>query len=225
MKLKSKAIITLILIVVLICCIILIHEKIKIKPKYVIKSTPLTLSLIKPEIVIRITEEDLINCVPLNIPLVKPRIEISKQKRKLLLYSDGEVVRIYNVALGYNPVDDKEKRGDYCTPEGEFYICKKNSQSQFYLSLGISYPNTEDAARGLREGIISQRQYEAIIRAIRSQETPPWNTPLGGAIFIHGHGTAWDWTYGCIALENKRIKELYNSIPIGTPVLIYRDSA
>jgi lipoprotein-anchoring transpeptidase ErfK/SrfK len=214
------------LISVCICCIILIHEKIKMREQYVIKSTPVTLPLIKPpvEIIIRITEEDLINCVPLNLPLVKPRIEINKRKRKLFLYSEEKVVRIYKVALGFNPIDDKGRQGDGCTPEGKFYVCRKNSQSEYYLSLGISYPNAEDAARGLREGIITPEQYTQIMHAIRSQETPPWNTPLGGAIYIHGCGSQRDWTLGCIALDNDNIKELFAVVPNGTPLSIYSDT-
>jgi L,D-peptidoglycan transpeptidase YkuD (ErfK/YbiS/YcfS/YnhG family) len=226
MKVRIKIILLVMLISACICCLILIHEKLKIKEKYVIKSTPITLPLIKPpaEIIIHITEEDLINCVPLNLPFVEPRIEINKRKRKLFLYSDGKIVRIYKVALGFNPIDDKGRQGDGCTPEGEFYICQKNTQSEYYLSLGFSYPNAEDAERGLREGIITQEQYEQIIHAVLSQEVPPWDTPLGGALFIHGCGAQWDWTLGCIALNNDNIKELFAAVPYGTPLCIYSET-
>ncbi|MCA1632003.1 MAG: L,D-transpeptidase family protein, partial [Acidobacteria bacterium] len=84
---------------------------------------------------------------PLKLPLVSPRVRISKGARRLLLYSDGRVVREYRVALGKNPADDKERQGGYRTPEGEFYVCVKNAASKFYLSLGLSYPNREDAER------------------------------------------------------------------------------
>jgi hypothetical protein len=49
---------------------------------------------------------------------------------------------------------------------------------------------------------------------------PPWLAPLGGEIFIHGRGAKTDWTWCCIALENDDIEELYNVVPIGTPVSI-----
>ena len=130
---------------------------------------------------------------------------------------------MYRVALGFNPIDDKEEQGDGCTPEGEFYISLKNSHSEYYLSLGISYPNAEDAVRGLREGIITQTQYEAIMLALRFHEMPPCNTPLGGAIYIHGCGSQRDWTLGCVALDNKNIEELYAIVSNGTPVFIYGD--
>ena len=225
MKFNAKVIAALVLTLVFICCIIFIYEKIKIKEHYVIHCTPVCLPHVKPiaELVIRITEEDLINCVPLSLPLVRPRIEISKRKRRLFLFSNGEVVRMYRVALGFNPIDDKEEQGDGCTPEGEFYISLKNSHSEYYLSLGISYPNAEDAVRGLREGIITQTQYEAIMLALRFHEMPPCNTPLGGAIYIHGCGSQRDWTLGCVALDNKNIEELYAIVSNGTPVFIYGD--
>ena len=156
----------------------------------------------------------------LKLPLVAPRILISKSARRLELYSDGRVVRIYTIALGLNPTDDKERQGDRRTPEGDFYICMKNERSQFYLSLGLSYPNEEAAERGLRAGLITQAQHDAIVRAIQHKQRPPWNTPLGGEVMLHGGGTGTDWTWGCVALANADIKELFDTIPNGTPVRI-----
>ncbi len=156
----------------------------------------------------------------LKLPLRDPRIVVIKSKRLLELYSGGAVVRRYHVGLGLNPVDDKKRQGDRATPEGEFYIFTKNSQSAYYLSLGISYPNVEDAERGLREGLISRPQLDAMAWAIRLKATPPQHTALGGDIYIHGNGASSDWTWGCVALENKDIRELYDAVRVGTPVTI-----
>ena len=49
---------------------------------------------------------------------------------------------------------------------------------------------------------------------------PPQDTPLGGLIYIHGNGSSADWTWGCVALENHEIRELYDAVNIGTPVTI-----
>jgi murein L,D-transpeptidase YafK len=117
-------------------------------------------------------------------------------------------------------VGHKLTHGDGRTPEGQYYICVKNPNSKYYLSLGLSYPNIEDAQRGLRAGLISTEQYQKIAQAITDGETPPWDTPLGGEIFIHGRGSASNWTRGCIALDDKDIRELYDAVAIGTPVLI-----
>lgn len=156
----------------------------------------------------------------LKLPLKDPRIVVIKGRRLLELYSDGAVVRTYRVGLGLNPVDDKKRQGDRATPEGDFYIFTKNNKSAYYLSLGISYPNVEDAERGLRDRLISRAQHNAIVNAIRRKIGPPQNTALGGDIYIHGNGAGSDWTWGCVALENEDIRELYDAVRVGTLVTI-----
>jgi murein L,D-transpeptidase YafK len=165
-------------------------------------------------------EEEAINRRPLRLPLAEPRIVVEKGARRLRLYAGGEVVRVRVVVLGFAPEGDKERQGDGRTPEGEFYVCMKNERSNFYLSLGLTYPSEEDAERGLGAGLITRAQHKAIVNAVRAKHCPPWNTALGGEIFIHGGGTASDWTAGCVALENPEIKELFDSVPAGTPVRI-----
>ena len=156
----------------------------------------------------------------LRLPLKNPRIVVLKSKRRLQLYSDGALVRTYKVGLGLNPVPDKVREGDRATPEGDFYVFTKNDKSAFYLSLGISYPNIEDAKRGLRDGLISRAQHDAIVKASKRKGAPPQNTALGGQIYIHGNGASRDWTWGCVALENEDVKELFEAVPVGTPVSI-----
>ncbi|MBA2524520.1 MAG: L,D-transpeptidase [Pyrinomonadaceae bacterium] len=156
----------------------------------------------------------------LKLPLQDPRIVILKSQRQLELYSDGAVVRTYRVGLGQNPVDDKQREGDRTTPEGEFYIFIKNPKSAYYLSLGISYPTIEDAERGLRAGLVTRAQRDQIVSAIKKKAAPLQHTALGGLIYIHGNGAGSDWTWGCVALENEDIRELYNWVDIGTPITI-----
>ena len=157
---------------------------------------------------------------PLKLPLVRPRIVVSKQARRLELYSGGRVVRVYRVVLGGDPANDKEREGDSRTPVGDFRVVVKNGQSQFYRSLGLNYPNREDAERGLRDGLITRAEYGRILGALRRKQPPPWDTALGGEIYIHGGGTASDWTAGCVALENEEMRELFDAVPVGTPVRI-----
>jgi lipoprotein-anchoring transpeptidase ErfK/SrfK len=165
-------------------------------------------------------EDEAINGRPLKLPLASPKVVVEKAARRLTLYAGGERVRVFNVALGFEPVGDKARQGDGRTPEGDFYVCMKNERSKFYLSLGLSYPNAEDAERGLRDGLITRAQHRQITSAIARGAKPPWDTPLGGEIFIHGGGTASDWTWGCVALDNEHIKELFDALPLGTPVRI-----
>ncbi len=84
----------------------------------------------------------------------------------------------------------------------------------------MSFPNKQDADAGLKSKLINRRQYNRIVRAIDRGDCPPWDTPLGGEIFIHGNGSASDWTWGCVALDDPQIKELYDLLHVGTQVTI-----
>jgi L,D-peptidoglycan transpeptidase YkuD (ErfK/YbiS/YcfS/YnhG family) len=165
-------------------------------------------------------QDEALNRRPLKLPLVNPRVLVRKSARRLELFAGGERVRVFRVGLGFAPEGDKERQGDGRTPEGDFYICMKNERSNFYLSLGLNYPDEADAARALGSGLITRAQHDRIVRANRRRRCPPWNTRLGGEIFLHGGGSASDWTLGCVALENPHIKELFEHLPTGTPVRI-----
>jgi murein L,D-transpeptidase YafK len=149
------------------------------------------------------------------------------------LIVDGQDVKTYLFGLGGNPDKPKTRRGDSATPEGEYYVCQKLPNSRFYLSLKLAYPNATDAERGVSRGLIDSRTCEKIKSAVESRRVPPMNTRLGGDICIHGGGAGkidWsggaptmkvrDWTAGCIALENRQMKELFEFIPVGTVVRI-----
>ena len=170
----------------------------------------------------RIAEGESLDSIkaPLKLPLINPRLVVRKSKRQLTLFSGDKPLRVYPVGLGFNPKDDKTRQGDGCTPEGSFYVCVKNANSRYYLSLGLSYPNKEHADRGLRDHIITRSEHEEILSALERRARPPWNTRLGGEVFIHGHGSQSDWTFGCVALDNEDMKELFDAIPKGAPVLI-----
>jgi murein L,D-transpeptidase YafK len=152
------------------------------------------------------------------------RLLVKKSERKLYLYETRKgteaLRKTYEIALGNNPTGHKQQQGDGATPEGDYYITHRNPKSNYYLSLGVSYPNISDAASGLQRGLISQQQHDAIVRAIRTQSKPLQNTRLGGDIFIHGGGIGSDWTLGCIALENDQIRELFELLPVKTKVRI-----
>jgi murein L,D-transpeptidase YafK len=160
------------------------------------------------------------NRPPLKLPLTDPRIVVRKSRRQLILFSGNKLVRTYHVGLGLSPVGDKVRSGDRRTPEGEFYIFIKNAKSQFYLSLGLSYPNAPHAERGLRDGLINRSQYNEITQELRAKKRPMQNTQLGGDIFIHGNGASSDWTWGCVALENENMRELFDAVPVGAKVVI-----
>jgi murein L,D-transpeptidase YafK len=154
------------------------------------------------------------------LKLTSPRIVVKKAERRLFLYDGNKLVKTYRIGLGLSPKGDKVRQGDRRTPEGDFYIFTRNDKSAFYLSLGVSYPNATHADRGLRDGLISKSQHDAIMRALKLKRTPPQNTALGGDIYIHDRGASSDWTWGCVALEDNDIRELFDAATVGTPVTI-----
>lgn len=149
-------------------------------------------------------------------------IIIYKKERELQLIIMKTLIRTYKIALGKEPKGDKRKEGDQRTPEGKnYYVCQRLGQGNYGPSLGVSYPSKKDALIGLREKRISQFVYKKIIEKIQRKEKPPWSTPLGGAICIHGKGNGVDWTAGCIALNDDDASELFALVPMRTPIKIF----
>ena len=141
---------------------------------------------------------------------VAPKVDsvlILKKDHVLELLSLGKVIRRYKVALGQGGLAPKQKQGDGLTPEGHYVIDSRNAGSHYHRSLHVSYPNTEDRRRAARRGV----------------------NP-GGDIMIHGlpNGQGWlgsghrriDWTLGCVAVTDEEIDEIWNLVPLGTPVEI-----
>ena len=129
------------------------------------------------------------------------RIVVKKGDRKMYLLHGTEVLKSYKVGLGGNPVGDKKVEGDGKTPEGVYTISHKNPDSNFHLSLRISYPNDADRAFAAENG-----------------KRP------GGDIFIHGGPnkkvTKRDWTAGCIAVTDRQMETIYSMVKPGTPIFI-----
>jgi murein L,D-transpeptidase YafK len=150
---------------------------------------------------------------PLESAMSRPRtysadsIVLDKSERRLTMFHQGREVRVYDVALGKNPVGPKTRRGDGRTPEGLYFIEGRNPESKYHLSLRISYPAAKDQEN-----------------AARRRVSP------GGDIMIHGLPTAFsnvgalhrqqDWTEGCVAVTNEEIEEIWRAVPNGARILI-----
>ncbi|WP_240643632.1 L,D-transpeptidase family protein [Paracoccus siganidrum] len=140
-----------------------------------------------------------------NINASSPEITqllLDKSERTLYLLNGRTAVRKYRVDLGTNPEGHKRFRGDGRTPEGLYYITHRNPNSNFFLSLGISYPNAADRAHARRQG-----------------------RDPGGDIFIHGRGARVqnpppDWTRGCAAVTDSEMAEIFDLVRPGTPIFI-----
>lgn len=148
-------------------------------------------------------------------------LKIYKEKRILELYGDDKLIGSFKIALGGVPIGGKDKEGDKKTPEGKYYICTRNDKSKYRLFLGLNYPNLEDAKRGLQNGLIEEHTFKEINTEIRGGKRPDWNTPLGGAVGIHGGGNIGNWTAGCIALSDDDIEIIWKYTKMNTPVEIY----
>jgi murein L,D-transpeptidase YafK len=138
------------------------------------------------------------------LPVVD-RVVVHKAQRRLDLMHGGNVVRSYHVALGLNPTGQKERSGDFRTPEGDYRLDRRNSRSDYFLSIKVSYPNDTDLRRA------HARHWQA-----------------GGSIMIHGlpnlmkHGVDYyertDWTDGCIAVSNADMVEIWMLTPDNAPI-------
>lgn len=137
----------------------------------------------------------------------------------LQVYSHKIVLASYPVIIGRNSHQGpKEQEGDQRTPKGSYYICTINYESSFTLFFGISYPNRIDAEKARSKGLISIDQYNEIIKAQNNKIRPPWNTPLGGEVGIHGGGICRDGTRGCIGMKDEDVLSLEKFISLGMTI-------
>ena len=131
------------------------------------------------------------------------RVQVFKGARRLQLLSGSTLLKDYQMEMGFAPVGHKYVEGDGRTPEGAYLINRRNPNSRYHLSIGISYPDLEDIARAKAMG---QRP--------------------GGEIFIHGTPKDYvgqkDWTWGCIAISDAEMEDVYAMVRDGTPIYIYR---
>ncbi len=159
---------------------------------------------------------------------------IHKSRRRLDVFADGVVLKSYIVELGSAPRGAKQRQGDMKTPEGDLFICAKNRTSAFVRYLGIAYPTPAAAHDGVEAGKVARGVEQEVISAFRTRRgCPPQQTPLGGLVGIHGGGS-WekradgflltDWTWGCVAVRDADIRELFDGyVELGTPLRIEAD--
>ena len=135
------------------------------------------------------------------------RVVVRKAERRMDLYRGGAVIASYRVSLGLNPMGDKQREGDFRTPEGRYRLTRRNAQSDFYLAVQVSYPEPADLALARRNG---------------------W--AAGGSIMVHGlpnllkyprdRYLSTDWTDGCIALSDEDMLDFWLLTGDGTPIEI-----
>jgi LysM repeat protein len=172
--------------------------------------------------------KDIISKRGLNANNLQIRLFVDKSDKLLTVYNGNTPLKAYHVELGDSGPGDKYVSGDHKTPEGNFYITQKLvlSPADQYLGtrwMRLSYPNIEDAQRGLNNGLINKTTYNQIVNAINNGLTPPQNTALGGGVGIHGGSTpalGTNWTFGCTGLTNKDVQDFFDYVKVGTKVTI-----
>lgn len=125
------------------------------------------------------------------------QVTVFKSQRVMVLSHHSHVLRRYEIDLGFMPEGHKQFLGDGKTPEGVYWINRRNPNSKYHLSLGISYPNKDD------------------VKFAQAHGKKP-----GGNIFIHGGPRTIseklkgrDWTAGCIAVTDSQIEDIYAMVP------------
>ena len=109
-------------------------------------------------------------------------------------------------------------RGPFDGPYGEFY-------GGHWVK--INYPNKFDAARGVSQGIISEKQRNEISIAWQSRALTKQDTKLGSGIGFHGWNKEWEndgprhLSWGCVVMHLKDIGKLYEQLTEGTMVIIF----
>lgn len=146
----------------------------------------------------------------------------------------GETVeaRFNGISLGRRGPKPVHYAGDHSTPIGEFHVDAVNYNSQYSLFFRLNYPTLAHANLALAEGRLSPADHERIAMAEWQGRPPPHDTPLGGMIGIHGIGQGsldmhrtFNWTEGCVALDNQQIRALEAYVRVGMRVIIRESGA
>jgi murein L,D-transpeptidase YafK len=135
------------------------------------------------------------------------KVLVEKDSRKLHLLKDGVPFRSFDIALGVVPVGDKAHEGDQKTPEGKYLLDARNPDSDYFLSIRISYPSSSDRQRATEQGVDPGGQI-----MIHGQP----NEPKYSAAFYRQE----DWTDGCIAVSNSDMIDIWLMTPEIVPIEI-----
>jgi murein L,D-transpeptidase YafK len=152
---------------------------------------------------------------------------IDKGERTLKVLENQKIQKVYPVGLGLESLLPKEKRGDFLTPEGLYKITDIRPSKSFGYFIEINYPNLNDLGWAYYKGFISKEQLVVYLETFLANGKVE-HTPLGSKIGIHGGGVYkkekgkkdYFWTQGCIALEDRDLRDLLTRISEGQKVVI-----
>jgi murein L,D-transpeptidase YafK len=132
---------------------------------------------------------------------------VEKSERKLYLMVGDEILREFDIALGFTPDGHKQQEGDFRTPEGSYRLTRRRLNSDYFMAIQISYPSSADVVQARGRGV-----------------------PPGNNIMIHGqpgkpkrssrYYASNDWTEGCIAVSNAAMIDIWQLTNPDTPIII-----
>jgi murein L,D-transpeptidase YafK len=132
---------------------------------------------------------------------------VDKSERKLYLFKAGRILREFDVALGLVPDGPNQRDAELRPPAGKYMLDARNANSDYFLSIHVSYPDESDRARARAQGV-----------------------DPGGQIMIHGlpnepkydlrRYQTTDWTDGCIAVSNSDMVDIWLMTRESTPIEI-----
>ena len=135
-----------------------------------------------------------------------PQLRVDKHNYVLEVWEGKHFLKAYPIALGADPRKRKLSQDNSTTPEGRYRITGAQPQATYYRAFDLDYPNAADRAR-----------YQLLHPT----------SQIGGEIQIHGKGIGRNWTWGCMAMRNPDIDELFahSEIGPGTVIWIYGGEA
>ena len=140
-------------------------------------------------------------------------ILIEKTEYKLTMLYNNEKIKSYPIVFGSNPINDKLRQGDSCTPEGFFKVRALYPHKSWSKFIWIDYPTENSWMKH---------------NSAKSSGSISENSTIGGEVGIHGVPDGYDnmidekynWTLGCISLKNVDVNEIYQIIKVGTKIEI-----
>ena len=148
------------------------------------------------------------------------RILISKSDHQLTVFHNNEIVKTFRIGISRHGVGPRRIWVDELTPEGSYLIASMQYKSRFgprQMLLDTTKQSLEDyyvqyreagrqriAAWELQHGSLDTI-WEVYDFNQGNPEFPIWND-----ILIHGGGSDRDWTWGCVALDDQDVIELFD---------------
>ena len=165
----------------------------------------------------------------IDLPLEVPHILVDVSDKTLSVFAGEILVRRYDIATGSNPRTGVLKKGSGSTPLGEYKVVRKGIRESVFSRgsrfMEINFPAPDDIEKSWEQGYLNRTEYDRYYEALDSGNPIPADLPVSGPLGIQGNHFLFagsESTDGSVALRNSDVIELFQYIPLGTPVVIRR---